>query len=120
MPCTLGKRKVKVINCTPHKITYHGLEVREFEPSGTIIRVQQDVDFMDPVEGLTTQKVKYGDVLNYPDVGYGTVLIVSQIVLNALRGRDLPGILIAPATGPGDNPIRDADGRIQGVTRFNI
>jgi hypothetical protein len=111
---------MSIINCTPHKIVYHGLEVREFEPSGTVIRVLQDSDFVDPVADLVTQVVTYGEVINYPDVDDSDVVIVSQIVLNALRGKDLPGTVIAPATGPGDNPVRDEKGMIKGVTRFNV
>lgn len=57
----------------------------------------------------------FGAVQNLPEPQSDTMYIVSLVVAqNASHRSDL----IVPGTGPADNAVRDADGRILGITRF--
>ena len=110
------------VNLTPHPITLilpSGQE-KEFAPSGTVARVDDtpsDVNTLrvdgEEVDLLLTQ---FGEEINgLPDPRPGTYYIVSPLLAMACPDRD---DLLAPATGPNDDPVRDEEGRIAAVRRF--
>jgi hypothetical protein len=109
-----------IVNLTPHPITLRSPQGEDVvvPPSGTIARVSatpgalKDEGLPVPVAGPTI----YGEVVGLPPPLEGCYYIVSNLVLAALRG-SRPDVL-APGTGPGDNPIRDEGGRVIAVTRL--
>ena len=106
----------KIINLTPHTITVkNGDEEQSFESAG-VARVDSKSIELDAICGIPTQKTKFGDVYGLPEEKADTMYIVSAIVLARLPERK---DLLSPATGPKDSPLRDENGRIVAVTRFN-
>ena len=106
----------KIVNLTPHKINVRTSgEEQAFESAG-LARVDSEVVELDTVNGIPTQKTTFGEVYGLPEQSNDTMYIVSQLVLSALPERK---DLLAPATGPKDNAVRDDAGRIIAITRFN-
>ena len=66
-----------------------------------------------PVPILTAPR--FGAVEGLGEPEGGTAYLVSGLVLAHTSDR---GDVFAPATGPGDNPVRDHQGRIVAVTRL--
>ena len=110
---------MNIINLTPHAIVVRQSDGTDLTipPSGTVARVSSAPGVVVgalagvPVMGART----WGDVVGLPAPQPGTTFIVSGIVLARCAGR---ADVIAPATGPADGAVRDADGRIVAVTRF--
>ena len=102
---------ITFVNCTPHAIKLN--DGRVFEPSGLIARVSQTISNFDE-NGIAVQS--FGLVTNLPEKRYGTVYIVSAMVLGRAQaeGRD---DVVAPATGHKDC-VRDDAGRIVSVPGF--
>jgi hypothetical protein len=114
--CTLknGEKMngVKFVNLTPHEITIvRGDEKIVIPPSGLVARVRATEEKVGEVDGIPVVVVNYGDVENLPAPEDGTIYLVSQIVLGAVRGRS---DVLAPNTGKG--AVRDAHGNVAGVT----
>jgi len=115
-----------LVNLTPHPITIHdGGNVVTIAPSGTVARVattSTEKYWIEAGHGVTPmlQVTQFGEVVDLPEPKKDTFLIVSGIVLSALReqGSNRQDV-IAPATGPKDGAIRNDAGQITGVTRFN-
>lgn len=114
---------MEFVNLTPHPIT-----LRTFEgdlivdltvaPSGQVARVAQFPSEVIVLAGFPVPVVtapRFGAVEGLPEPEGGVAYIVSGLVLAHTSDR---GDVFAPATGPGDNPVRDADGRIVAVTRL--
>ena len=115
-----------MINLTPHPITIHdGDNAVTIPPSGTVARVATSSIEMyrlpvEPGVSPVLQMTTFGQVVDLPEPQDGVYYVVSGLVLSALReqGSDRQDV-IAPATGPKDDAIRDEAGCITGVTRFN-
>jgi hypothetical protein len=110
------------VNLTPHPITLllpSGRE-KEFAPSGTVARVDDtpsDVDTI-AVEGEEVDVLftEFGDEISgLPEPRENTYYLVSPILAMACPERS---DLLAPATGPNDDPVRDEEGRIAAVRSF--
>lgn len=111
-----------LINLTPHAVTFriNGQDTT-IAPSGTTARLVDSASVPgNPIDGIpVTRRSPVGRVEGIPDPVPGAVYLVSTIVLNALfaegcRRQDV----VAPGTGPTDNPIRDERGQIAAVTRL--
>jgi len=112
---------MKLVNLTPHSIALHlpTGEVLTLPSSGvarvaTLPREEQSFPGL-PVPVLSAPV--WGQVEGLPSPVEGMIYLVSGVVLEALRGSGR-GDVFAPATGPGDGAIRDAQGRVAGVTRL--
>ena len=103
------------INCTPHPIVVRksdGTEIT-FAPSGIIPRMASETYGIGSFEGIELRRTKFGEVEGLPSWDKeGTLLIVSGMILDAVKRGDL----VAPDTGP--SAIRDSSGRIIAVTGF--
>jgi len=115
-----------IVNLTPHPIVVHdGGNAEIIPPSGRIARVATSSIEMHRIEaghGVNPmlQMTTFGQVIDLPEPKKDTFLIVSGIVLSALREQgSTRQDVIAPATGPTDGAIRNDAGQIAGVTRFN-
>ena len=87
-------------------------------PSSGLARVAQVPATPAPVDGLPVPVVPspvFGAVDGLPPPVDGTAYIVSGLVLARCGGRR---DVFAPGTGPGDEPVKDAQGRIVAVTRL--
>ena len=108
---------VKLTNLTPHEIKIVGEdgEVKQIiPPSGQIARVRTEQTVVGEVNGVPIVKTTFGDVEGLPEQQPNTVFIVSSLVAQAVpHRRDV----VAPDTSP-SGAVRDADGRIIGVKRF--
>lgn len=120
-PTLVGK---KFVNLTPHPVVYRTAEGKDFTfPSGGSARVDvtPGTSFTHSIEGLgefvVNTPAQMGEVIGLPEPDGETIYIVSLIVIThpSVVGRN---DVVAPATGPKDGAIRDAEGRIQGVTKF--
>ena len=102
-----------MINLTPHAIviiTTDG-EHHWYSPSGTVARVETIEVACGDFNGVPVVSRTFGEVTGLPPEG--TPCLVSAIVLGACPGR--PNTF-APDTG--STAIRDAEGKILGVTRL--
>jgi len=110
------KKGVQIINCTPHPITFRGVQDVTYPVSGIIPRVST----VDTPDGLLPTvdwplplvKRTFGGVTGLPRRKAGTYLIVSAMVLSASDRDDL----IAPDTGA--SAIRGDKGHIVAVIKF--
>lgn len=112
---------VKLINLTPHTIVLRGADGVDhpIPPSGVVARVATTPGTLGAVDGVPVPvmgRTLFGDVEGLPASEEGTMFVVSALVGSALGGsRD---DVLQPGTGPRDEAIRDADGRIVAVTRL--
>lgn len=117
----------KFVNLTPHAIVFQfgdgsresfppampkGQEARVDVISGQSMQVEYNGKVM-PVNA----PLKYGEVQGLPAPEDGTIYIVSSMVLTqpSVVGRN---DVVAPATGPKDAAIRNAQNQIEAVTRW--
>jgi hypothetical protein len=114
------EHQMKFVNLTPHPITLRAADGTDttIAPSGQVARVAQHpsetLHFPGfPVPILTAPR--FGAVEGLGEPEGGTAYLVSGLVLAHTSDR---GDVFAPATGPGDNPVRDHQGRIVAVTRL--
>jgi hypothetical protein len=111
---------VKLVNLTPHPITIVvGDRKLVLPPSGQVARVGQtyrDLGAID-FEGAKVPVVAtaYGDINGLPDPELGVFYVVSALVAQAAWATGRLDVL-APDTGAG--AIRDAEGKIIGVSRL--
>lgn len=115
---------MELINLTPHAIvldidgTLGGRRV--VRPSGVVARVMSTpgrrMDYIDdaPVVPVYTAPI-WGAVDHLPPPAPGKLFIVSALVAARCAGRR---DVVSPGTGPHDNAVRDADGRLIAVTRL--
>lgn len=86
---------MEFINCTPHALTIEGMGT--LPPSGRVPRCATVRSEAAPVGGVRVVAQSMGDVTGLPDPVEGVALIVSALVLGALRG-SRPDVF-APDTG---------------------
>lgn len=115
---------MNIVNLTPHPIvlvTENGN--RWTFPSSGVCRVATSAGALEdvagipvPVAGATT----FGQIEGLPAPVDGTVFIVSGMVASALvqQGVRNRADVLVPGTGPQEGAVRDAEGRIVGVTRL--
>lgn len=122
--------QAKLYNLTPHKITLRTMRAAQrdgaprdltIEPSGTIARVVSRVGesktFTDiPVPVLPP--VDPGSIEGLPEPEDGVVYIVSGFVIGHPEIAGIREDVMAPATGPKDNAIRNERGHIVAVTQL--
>ena len=110
-----------LINCTPHAITLRAADGTDtvIPPSGTVARVSSTPGALETVAGVPVPVAgcqTFGGVEGLPEPTPGTMVIVSALVLSALRG-SRPDV-IGPGTGPNDAAVRNEKGHIVAVTRL--
>jgi len=110
----------RFVNLTPHAIVLMdgtGEVLERVEPSGQVARVgsrpgRQIAEYAGcPVHAAPV----VGGVEGLGEPVGGVLYIVSAMVASAVVGR--PDV-VSPGTGPADGAVRDAGGRILGVTRL--
>lgn len=114
-----------MINLTPHDIhvrylAHNGEREALYTATGDVARVTVDQKFMEHQDGIPVRKNTYGDVM----VGGVKIedfvrdlwepILVSQIVLDALRNMGWSKGAYAPDTGP--TAVRNDKGHIEYVT----
>jgi hypothetical protein len=110
-----------IVNLTPHAITLRDSADNDttIPASGQVARVATTTTMGGyTVAGLPVQTSVTGAVTGLPAPTYGTIYIVSGMVLAALAGTGR-GDVFAPATGPQDGAVRNDRGHIMAVTRLN-
>ena len=115
---------MEFVNLTPHPIcirtTADGFAVDlTIAPSGQVARVAQHPSQTLHLAGFPVPVVsapRFGAVEGLPEPEGGVAYIVSGLVLAHVPSDR--GDVFAPATGPKDGAVRDADGRIVAVTRL--
>ena len=110
---------LRIVNCTPHAITLRGAEDVTIPPSGMVARVFSTPGVLESIPGCPVPVAgaqTFGEVVGLPDRTPDTLVIVSGVVLAALRG-SRPDV-VGPGTGPNDGAVRDDQGRVVAVTRL--
>lgn len=106
------------INLTPHDITIQlpNGERITYPKSGQVVRVSQNnVQDKTSYLDLPAYRVEYGEVTGLPPFEYGTTLIVSGLVLAAVKDRP---DLVAPLSD--STAIRNTQGQIEAVTGWVV
>jgi hypothetical protein len=113
-------------NLTPHPITFSGVidggpKMITIDPTNQPCRVETESHTRGMIDGtIPVQCQTYGAVTNLPDPAANVMYVVSGMVLHAMRIKgDTRQDVIAPATGPRDNCLRNANGHVVAVTAFN-
>lgn len=103
---------VKILNYTPHVVNLldlNGNVVKAF-PSCGVVRCSTSQKKVGCVNGITLNKVVFGKVDGLPKQQKNTLLIVSNLVLQASKRKDL----IAPC-----DQVRNDKGQIIGCKSFS-
>ena len=105
-----------IVNLTPPALVLLGPSGEEtiIPPSGAVARVTSRPGAAEAVEGVPVPVIgapAFGEVEGLPAPVPGTYYLVSGLVASRTSRADV----LAPATGPNDNPRRDEAGRITGV-----
>ena len=103
-----------IINLTPHDICIldnNGEVLREYRSKG-VVRLNTYVQACEPIEGVRTTKVKFGELLGLPQYVGGTYYIVSRLVKQARPDRC---DLLVP-----NEIVRDDKGLIIGCKSLSI
>lgn len=110
---------MRIWNLTPHTMHYDdGLTLKAIASDGAV-RLEQQIQPAEPIDGLATVRTEYGELRGLPaEITEGDVLLVSTLVGDCWKAEDRPRgiIVLVPDTGPSCK--RDADGRIVSVSRF--
>jgi hypothetical protein len=111
-----GGETVKIINCTPHPVVWVDKNGNKtaFQPSGNVPRLETVTQKAGWVGEIPIVRNTLGEVAGLPDPMDDVVYIVSFLVAQACPDR---ADLVAPDTTP-DSVVRDENGRIVGVKRF--
>ncbi len=111
---------MQLINLTPHALTiYSSTGVHVIPASGSLARVRSTTEVITEIDGIPVIRPSFSDIEGLPDPKPDTYYLVSSVVLTALRSHSIHrGDVVAPATGPNDGCIRNAQGHVQGVTRL--
>ena len=108
----------KFINLTPHDVVVITNGEKVIIPrSGKVIRLGEEIVSSEIIEGVEVVKKRY-----LPPSGFqpeGKVHIVSILALKPLQEMFPGEVFVAPDTGP-ESVIRDQNGRIIGVKRFQM
>lgn len=107
-----------IINLTPHTVHVYdknGNLLKTYESKG-VARAKQTAEIVGNLDGIELVTMKFGEPENLPEYSEGTYYIVSIITANAAKaiGRRVDDLLITA------DPLRDADGRIIGCSRFAL
>lgn len=100
---------MKIINCTPHAITFlreDNSVLATIEPSGSIARAAQTRERVSEVNGIVVNQCSYGAVTGLSDPQPETIYLVSALTAQACRDRN--DVFIT------DDAVRDDFGRIIG------
>lgn len=99
-----------IINLTPHAINFLGADgaaLLTVAPSGTVARCATTATEIGDIDGIPIRVSTFGDVVGLPAPVAGTILIVSAITAQAVKG--LRDDVFIP-----DDAVRDDAGRIIG------
>lgn len=112
---------MKLVNLTPHALTIYAPNgVLDIPASGTLARVRSTIEVIGEVIGVPVIRPEFQDVAGLPEPQEGITYLVSNIILTALRSRGIHRRdVVAPATGPNDGCVRNAQGHVQAVTRLS-
>ena len=108
-PVNIFDSKNKKIMVIPVETDNNGQKIQ--------VRVSEITEPREPIEGIPIIKKLYGDVVGLPAPQAGVILIVSIVVLAALQGKRAD--VVCPDTGV-DSVVRDGQGNILGVRRFQV
>jgi len=105
----------QIINKTPHAVyildPVDGSIIRVFPKSNGMIRVNEIVEDVAPIDGIAISSTSWGETNDVPEYLEGTYYIVSQLVKNALPQRK---DLLVPK-----GVVRDDKGNVIGCTRLD-
>ena len=105
-----GGVKMKIVNLTPHEIRVVDKNGKEkvYPPSGKVARVNVRDELVDEMDGVPVYAGAYEEIVDLPPEEEGTYYIVSLVVLNNSKRKDL----ITPDT---TRAIRNEKGQIVSV-----
>jgi hypothetical protein len=110
-------RRVKSFrNMTPHVVAFLvGDTFIKVEPSGDVVRVNQQCEPIGNVLGIPVSVCTDGEIRGLPEPKEGVVIIVSSVVAKLARRADV----LSPDTSD-DGAIRNGKGDIIGVRRLQM
>lgn len=100
---------MKIKNLTPHTITILNGEKKIELASEGLARVSTTTEVVDIINGIPVNVVKMGEVTGLPAPEKDTILVVSRIVAEAVKGKRNDCLIV-------DKTVRNADGQIIGCT----
>jgi len=111
------------VNLTPHTVNVVddlGNIILSVAPSGNVARVATQQTVVGNVGGIDIVRTVFSDVDGLPAPQPDTVYVVSTLVLQALKDAGVSrNDVVAPDTSP-QSAVRNADGQIAGVKRFQV
>lgn len=109
------------VNLTPHPLVFRTPDGDlTVAPSGAVARVSTSTSATRVLAGLPVRVKVLGDVIGLPEPDGVSVFIVSGAVRGALQEKGLSRAdVVAPATGPNDNAVRNDAGHVVAVTQLD-
>ena len=95
------EREKKLVNLTPHKINIltENEKIIEVEPSGVIVRIDEEIRFDEIIDGITFIEKRLTNIENLTkEIEDGTLYIVSLVVKNTEKLKN-DKRFVAPDTG---------------------
>jgi hypothetical protein len=111
---------MQLINLTPHSISlYSPAGVENIPPSGQLARVKSTSTPLREINTLPVVRTTFTTPEGLPAPQHGVGYIVSMMIITALQAMGIERTdVFAPATGPNDGAVRNAQGHVVGVTRL--
>jgi len=121
-----------ILNYTPHPVILYSQDqdpivpyatdrdkvLETFPVAGKAARVGEKVILKEDVEGCPVVYKEYTEIEGIPEEKEGILYLVSVVVLQANNTVAVPRVdLLCPDTGP-DSVVRNSQGHILGVRRF--
>ncbi len=115
---------MKFRNFTPHPVNVFDAagekNILSIEPEKTQVRVAEEIMSLGAINGIPVIRKSMGDVIGLPGKQEDVYLLVSVIVLQAIKqdGNLYERVdVLCPDTGP-ESVVRNKNGQILGVRRF--
>jgi hypothetical protein len=110
-----GIKMSKIVNYTPHTISVLDKSTGNTTsyPSSGVARVSCVPTLVDSIGGIPVSSQEFGEITGLPEFEVGTYVVVSGMVLAALKGSRID--VVGPDTGP--TAVRE-NGQVVAVTGF--
>lgn len=104
---------ITIVNLTPHELNIHADDgtITTIAPSGAIARVSQQSERIATIDGIAIARNTYGAVEGLPEPKFGSIYVVSALVLQRTKRTDV--------FAPGE-AVRDDAGRIVGCRGLSV
>jgi len=86
---------MKIVNLTPHELNFVlGDAEIKIPPSGQVARMTEKTEIIGDVDGIPIIRKTFGEVEDLPERQENTILVVSLLTAQAIKGRGRPDVFV--------------------------